>query len=235
MSPFEWGLLIVGLGLQCLVLSALLQGAVRAYPFVFAYVVVNLLSSIVQFSFKHYFGARSREFYQAYWVCDFLGTFLILMIIIHLVRIAMGRHRYGAMVYWGLLMGTVVVGVAGFLAIQARGFSMGRWLTYVGRDYYFSAVILNAMLWFALVRSSQDNKQIYLLTSGLGLQLTGAAVAHALRVSPQFRWHANVFLIATYLANLGVWYVALKRFPVVRLAGAADLDPSAREVEPTSL
>lgn len=219
MEPFDWGLLGVGVTLQCLVLSTILKGSLRQYPLVFVYIVVNLLSTVVQISFRHYFGPRSREFVQAYWVSDFVGTLVMLLIIIHLVRLAMEAHKYQDTVYWGLLSGVLVTGVASGLLIYSRGFSLGRLMTQVGRDYYFAAVILNALLWVTLVRRHHENKQLYLLASGLGLQLSGAAIAHALRMtsstSPVVVGFANGFLVTTYLANLLVWYLALKRFPAL--------------------
>jgi hypothetical protein len=201
-----------------MVLSAMLKGYIRSYPFIFSYIIVNLLSTVVQFSTKYYFGERSREFAMAYWVSDFAGTLLLLLIIIHLVRMAMTGHKHQLTVYWGLLLGAAVIGVASYFKIHSMGLSskaIPRLMTTLGRDYYFSAVILNLMLWVALVRTNHPNKQLYLLTSGQGLQLSGAAVAHALRGAGREYWFvANVFLITTYLANLIVWYVALKRFPV---------------------
>lgn len=215
MSPFELGFALASVALYVALLSAMLRGTYRYYPFVFAYVIFNLFSTVAQGSFKYNFGATSRAYARAYWVSDFIATLLILLIIIHLIRMAMARHPLRNPVYAGLLVGLVLTGaVSGFL-VQNRSLDplKSKLMTEVGRDYYFSAVLLVAILWVMLIRTNQENKQLYLLTSGLGLQLTGAAIAHAIRMSSHMWLLANCFLISTYLLNLYIWYVAVKKFP----------------------
>ena len=217
MSPYDWSLVIVGMLLQGMVLATMLKGPFRRYPLIFAYLIFCLLSTVAQFSFKHYFGPRSKEFIRAYWTCDFVGTLLVLIIIINLIRTAMEGHKYRSPVYWGLLSGVVSMAVVSSILMRSfSGFGFGKWMTEVGRNYYFAAVLLNAMLWSTLMRSNSENKQLYLLTSGLGLKLTGAAVAHALRVTNTMVFVASQFVIpVAYLLHLYIWYVALKKFPVV--------------------
>jgi hypothetical protein len=242
MSPLEWIFGVAGLVLQSMVLSTMLWGSLRRYPFIFAYLVVSFLSTIGQFSLKHYAGATSHQFAVVYWACDFLETVLILMIIIHLIRAAMEHHPRRNGVYFGLMLGMVLTGAISVFLVHTRGpgFNHIQWMTEAGRDYYFIAVILNAVLWSTLMRTNNENKQIYLLTSGLGLQLTGAAIAHALRInhpSPAVMFLANwVLLLGTYMLNLYVWYVALKRLPMDVPAGAEETDKMSHgHVEPTSL
>jgi hypothetical protein len=201
--------------LYVMVLSAMLDGAWRRYPVIFGYVAFNLFSTVTQASFKHYYGATSKAFARAYWISDFIATILILLIIVHLIRIAMERHPLRNPVCVGLLLGVVATGaISGFL-VQNRSLDplRSKLMTEVGRDYYFSAVLLVVVLWVMLIRTNQENKQLYLFTSGLGLQLTGAAIAHAIRMSSHMWLLANCFLAATYLLNLYIWYVAVKKFP----------------------
>jgi hypothetical protein len=215
MSLYGALILIVGLTLQSMVISTLLKGSFRRYPFVFSYAVFSLLSTVVQFSFQRYFGHSSREFVRAYWISDFIGTILLLLVIIHLIRMAMAGHRHQNTVYAGLLLGVVATGGGTVLLMRefSKTFTLGRWMTEVGRDYYFSAVLLNVILWCTLVRRNQDNKQLFLLTSGLGLKLAGAAMAHALRLTGVALWLGNHILVMSYLLSLYVWYVALKKSP----------------------
>ena len=237
MSVFEWTFIFAGMLLQAMVLSAMLKGSLRRYPFIFAYLVLSFLSTVVEFSVKHYFGALSREFVSMYWVMDFVSTLLILMIIIHLIRMAMEHHKYRDPVYWGLLIGVVTTAGVSMALIRSRSWQLlfQTTMTEVGRDYYFSAVILNAILWCVLVRANHPNRQLYLITSGLGLQLTGAAIAHALRMVTSLWPLANSFLVATYLLHLYIWYVAFKRFPVdVPIAAKQVAEAPPEEIEPTS-
>jgi hypothetical protein len=214
MSPLDWSWLVGGLILQCMVISTMLRGTYAKYPFVFAYLIFSFLSTVTQFSFRFYFGPSSYQFVRAYWIGDFIGTCLVLFIIIHFIRMAISGHPYERTVYLGLLLGVVgtAVGSVFLMQVYSRRFTLGRWMTEVGRDYYFSAVLLNAILWMTLLRRKNANPQLYLLTSGLGLKLCGAAISHALRlVAPV--WLGSQFIVATYMVSLYVWYVALKRTP----------------------
>jgi hypothetical protein len=214
MSPLDWSWLVAGLLLQSVVISTMLRGSWRKYRLIFAYLIFTLLSTVAQFSFKFYFGAGSHQFFRAYWIGDFVGTCLVLLIIIGLIRTAMCGHPNQKSVYLGLLLGVVATAVGSLLLMHflSRRFTFGRWMTEVGRDYYFSAVLLNAILWFTLLRRKNANPQLYLLTSGLGLKLCGAAISHALRlVAPV--WLGNQFIVLTYMLSLYVWYVALGKAP----------------------
>jgi hypothetical protein len=220
MSPLEWSWLIAGLLLQSMVISTMLRGAWRNYLLIFVYLIFSFLSTVAQVSFKFYFGARSHAFFRAYWIGDFVGTCLVLLIIIGLIRIAMSGQPYQRSVYWGLLLGVAATAVGSVLLMRllSRGWTFGRWMTEVGRDYYFSAVLLNVILWFTLMRRRNTNLQLYLLTSGLGLKLCGAAIAHALRLVGVV-WLGSHFIVVTYLLSLYVWYVALRKVPEPAPAG----------------
>ena len=213
MSAWDWCLLSVGATLQCMVLAAMLQGGCRRYPFLFAYMVMTSLSTVVQGSTRHYFGPTSREFTSTYWAADVLGTLLLLLTIIHLIRLALEKHRWRGPVCWGLLLGVVLISLGSVLYVRVhpRGFSWSRWMTEVSRDYYFAAALLNAALWFTLVRLDRRDQQVYLVTSSLGLMLSGAAIAHAIRLTGHLIFFANFFLVATYLASLYVWRYAFRR------------------------
>ena len=199
------------MALQTIVVSTMLKGAARRYPFVFVHLVFSILLTVTQVSFGQYFGVKSSQYMRAYWAGDFVGTFLVLMIIIHLIRTAMENHVHRNAVYFGLLLG-VAATAGGVLILRGSRFNLGRWMTEASRDYYFAAVLLNAVLWCVLMRTGRLNRQLFLLTSGLGLKLTGAAIAHALRLTGVILL-AHQFLMLTYMLHLFVWYVALKRLP----------------------
>lgn len=237
MPLFEWLFLVAGLALQSMVLSVMLKGSWRRYPLILSYLILSFLSTIAEFSLRHYFGPLSKGFAAFYWANDFAATFLILMIIIRLIRMAMEKHPYRQPVYWGLLMGAVSTAAISILLMQSRPWSLPfrKLMTEVGRDYYFTAVILCAVLWCVLVRGNHENIQLYLITSGLGLKLTGAAIAHALRVASHQWLLANCFLVFTYLLSLYIWYIAFKRLPAEAPIRAPEPHDIPREVEPSSL
>jgi len=195
----------------------MLRGAWREYPFVFLYVIASALSTAIQGSCKYYFGPRSREFIRAYWTSDFIGTFLILLLIIHLIRKAMEGHPKRGTVYAGLLLGLVIlaVGMLFYMQHTVRHFSLGWWMTRLGRDYYFMATLLNAVLWFTLLKVNHPDRRLYLVTSGMGLALSGAAIAHALRTVGQLVTVTGLLLVFVYFGKLYIWYVAFRPIKAV--------------------
>ncbi len=222
MAPWDWSFLIAGVALYAMVLSTMLKGACWRHPFVFVYVIQQFLSTVTLFSLIQYFGSKSKEYSHAYWTNDFLSTVLALLIIIHLIRAAMEGHRYRNAVYRGLLLGALATAITSLQVMHKHSPSLSLWMHEVSRDYYFGAVLLNAILWFILMRRNHEDKQLYLMTSGLGLQLTGAAIAFALRTDGRVAWLSRYLVQVTYLTNFYVWYVALKGFPAV---APADADP----------
>src|SRR5437867_2354431 len=137
MAPWEWGFVFAAAALYVMVLSAMLKGSAARYPFVFAYVALQFLSSAVQFSLVYYFGVKSREYVQAYWASDFLSTVLALLIMIHLIRATMEKHHYRDPVYSGLMLGVLMTAAVTLVLMRtySRGFNLGKWMTEVGRDY----------------------------------------------------------------------------------------------------
>lgn len=215
MSAYELAFAAGSMVLYVLLLTTMLNGSYARYPFVFAYVIASLLSCVTVGSFEYYFGHRSRQFAMAYWMSEFAQTFLVLMIIIHLIRAAMVNNKNRNPVYCGLLLGVVTTAAMSVYLVGSHSLDLAfrRLMTEVGRDYYFAAVILNALLWMVLMRNQNRDGQLYLITSGLGLQLAGAAIAHALRMTTHLWLLSNCFLVLTYLLNFYIWYVAFKKIP----------------------
>ena len=227
MSPLDWVWAAVGLILQSMVICTMLRGWFRKYPFVFAYILFSFFSTVLQLSFLFHLGRNSKEFIRAYWFTDFVGTFLVLMVIIHMIRTAMAGHPQQKPVYAGLLLGVVATAAGSVFLMQMsnRHLTLSRWMTEVSRDYYFGAVLLNAILWLTLMRRHHENKQLYLLTSGLGLKLCGSAIGHALRLTGAGVMLAGQFLVVTYLVSLYVWFAAMKKAPVDAPVGEFSASP----------
>jgi len=231
----DWLFLAAGVTLQIVVLSVMLRGPWREYPLLFLYLIASTLTTVVQVSFRYHYGPRSREFVSAYWTSDFLCNFIILLVIIHLIRTAMEGHPKRGSVYWGLLLGLAIVaaGTLLYMHYTARHFSLGRWMTVLGRDYYFLSTLLNAILWFTLLRANHPDRRLYLVTSGMGLTLSGAAIAHALRSTGTLIVAAGALVVFTYLAKVYIWYIAFRKAPApVRSGGFARSGPGTIVPDP---
>jgi hypothetical protein len=86
---------------------------------------------------------------------------------------------------------------------------------------YFGSGIMTLVLWTVLMRSSSRDLQLLRFTVGLGVAMTGAAVAfglHQWMSSIRFVWMPNLFLQLTHVAGLLFWCWAFR--PVKQHASA---------------
>jgi len=177
MSVIEWVLIGVGVTLHVLVLSALLRGPVRDMPFFFGYVVVVLLSTVVESTAVVDTG-KGTAFAWYYWGSEFLTRGLLFATLLHMLtrawRVRTPEKRRGGLMILVLLM------AAGISFAANHSDNPAKWMTGVSRDLNFASALLNVSLWLALLRV-RTQRIALLVVSALGVQMTGAAIGHSLR------------------------------------------------------
>ncbi|MBZ5677398.1 MAG: hypothetical protein LAP61_24405 [Acidobacteriia bacterium] len=137
------------------------------------------------------------------------------------VRIAMGR-----------LLGAVVavVLVVPFVLFSARRFSTN-WFDGTSQLLNFGAAILNLGLWTALIATKKRDPLLLKVSAGLGVAVTGAAIAYGLRrytpptSTPQQL--ANLFKTLTYLTSVAIWCWAFRPAAKKNPAPPATVTPSS--------
>ena len=211
MFYYDDPLILVSLILQLGVVVFLLQGAFRKYPWVLAYSLTRLTTTVAEVFVFHNGGKQTALFRKLYYsdrVVLNLILFLMVTTIIH--RLLEGNRQRS-------MMGKVLTGVVGgvlllpFLVLSHP--LTIHWLDGMSQFLYFGSGIMTLVLWTVLLSSRSRDSQLLGFTLGLGVAMTGAAVSFGLRQwmrSPQLVWMPNLFLQVTHVAGVFVWCWAFR-------------------------
>jgi hypothetical protein len=219
MKYYQFVLWFVGLGLQVLVLSALIRGAFRKFPFVFAFSLCLFLTTVIEISAATDVGLLNYRSWQQYFYYDeLLRQTGILAIVVSLILKSTpeGPKRgpfarlvvCGAVLFWGLSL------------VLCHNQRLGHWMNAVDRNLSFGSAVLNFLLWTRLIASRNRDRQVLLISSGLGLQMAGQAIGMSLIALSTKFWMvgSNIAVICSFLCAL-VWWRALRTMPVSRPDG----------------
>jgi len=198
----------IGLWLNLLVLSALVRGSLRQYPFVFAYSLALLVSTVVEMGLQ----TSPKTLHEAYWIDEVILDVLVFCLVIAFIDQAARDSKQKTIErHW------FVLGAAAILAISfavRRSSNLDMQMTLISRDLNICAVILDLILWSLLVAARQPNRQLLLLSGGLGLQLTGAIMGASLRHLSRSLVPAGILLeVTTGFLGLYIWWRALRPAP----------------------
>jgi hypothetical protein len=202
----------VSIAIQAVLIVFLLRGSFRRYPLLLLYCVLQLAATVSEeYVFRVH--GQTNFFRRLYWTdevtLDLVLFFMVITLIYRAVegspvRIAMGR-----------LLGAVVaiVLVVPFVLFSARRFSTA-WFNGTSQLLNFGAAIMNLGLWTALIGTKKRDPLLLTVSAGLGVAVTGAAIAYGLRrftpptSTPQQL--ANLFKTLTYLASVAIWCWAFR-------------------------
>lgn len=209
-------------GLQALLCVLLLRGPFKKYLILLFYSLVQLVTSAVEFTL---FATGSRPntllYRRIYWSDEILLDLLLFLLVIVLtyrategspIRPAVGK----------LLTGVVVIALAlPFLVVRGPLFSM-HWFNVTSQLLNFGAAIMNLGLWTALIGSKKRDPRLLVVSAGLGVMVTGAAIAWGLRQFVSEGAIAQVitdkFGLVTQILAVAIWCWAFR--------------PAAKEVPP---
>lgn len=203
----------VSIAIQAAVIFFLLRSSsFRRYPLLLVYCVLQLVATVAEEYVSRIHG-QPNFFRRLYWTDEVtLDLVLFLMVITLIYRAVEGSPVRTAM---GRLLGAVVAAVlvVPFILFSARRFSM-TWFDGTSQLLNFGAAILNLGLWTALIGTKKRDPLLLTVSAGLGVAVTGAAIAYGLRrftppnSTPQQL--ANLFKTLTYLASLAIWCWAFR-------------------------
>jgi hypothetical protein len=202
----------VSIAIQAVLIVFLLRGSFRRYPLLLLYCVLQLAATISEeYVFRVH--GQTNFFRRLYWTDEVtLDLVLFLMVITLIYRAVEGSPVRIAM---GRLLGAVVavVLVVPFILFSARRFSTA-WFDGTSQLLNFGAAIMNLGLWTALIGTKKRDPLLLTVSAGLGVAVTGAAIAYGLRrftpptSTPQQL--ANLFKTLTYLASVAIWCWAFR-------------------------
>ena len=227
MKPvFQVGAYLFGVPLELMVIAALLRGEYRRYPFVFLYVVVDLLTTILEIQPSMAYSSGTPEarhrWAQMFWFNERIMQVLVFLLVISLVYRATKHLRPRHSLLTGTICATLLVAAISFWAHYDPNLILGRYMTPWTRDLNFCAAVLDLGLWALLIGSRKKDYQLLLVTGALGIQFAGGAIGQSLRdMSPAIVTAASDFLMITNVARVYIWWRALRVQPQTLLSERA--------------
>jgi len=206
----QWLIFFISLALQVFVIGLLRRGAYKDYPFVFAYSLVLIMTTVADGAVFAGVAHMEHGFYRN----EAIRQLLLFLVVMSLMDRAVRDRPYRGRVRIFL---TLSACVAVLISVEIhRGAHYNLWATQVGRDLSFGSVGLTLLLWVNLISSQRKDTQLLMVTGGLGLQFTGEAIGQSMRQLSVPHHHilllaGNLVLAASHLMRLYVWSEAFRR------------------------
>jgi len=205
----------IGLWLNLLVVSALLRGSYRQYPFVLAYALTLLVSTVVEIGVRAASASGHRAYDRYYWADELILDVLVFCVVIAFIDQAARYSKQKTIERHWLILAAALIFAASSTIHHSPHLNL--WMTLVSRDLNICAVILDLILWSLLLTWRRPDRRLLLLSGGLGLQLTGAIMGEQLR---NLSHHLHGLLltgqlleVSTGLLGLYIWWRALRTAP----------------------
>ena len=222
--------LAIGLPLQLLIIGTLLRGGYRRFPFLFAYMVGDFLTTVVEVpsAVGYYRGMQwaAFAFPAVHWFNVVVMQVLVYAVVMSLIYQATGQLRSRRIVRVSLIAGAILFAGISFLIHWDPALNMGSFMTPWTRDLNFCSSVLDLALWAMLIAAREKDHRLLLLSGGLGIQFTGEAMGRSIRqLALHTRSHAMsltgaVLILLADLMFLYIWWQALRTAPVRRQRGA---------------
>jgi hypothetical protein len=216
--------LMIGLPLQILIIGTLLRGGYRRFPFLFAYIVGDFLTTVVDVpsAVGYHRGMQwaAFAFPAVYWFNAVVMQVLVYAVVMSLIYQATGQLRSRRIVRVSLIAGAILFAGISFLIHWNPALNTGSFMTPWTRDLNFCSAILDLALWALLIASREKHHRLLLLSGGLGIQFTGEAIGTsivqlALRTrSRAMSFSGGVVMMLADLLFLYIWWQALRTAPV---------------------
>jgi hypothetical protein len=211
----------VDLPLQILIVAVLLRGSWRRFPMVLALVVVELVSGLVQApgalqtSAGHH--PPGLSYSTVYWFGATLDALLLYAVVISMLYRATERLRSARQVRAALIVTACLVAGGSLLAHYDASLQPGMWLTPWFRDLNFASAIIDIVLWTLLLATRDKDRQLLLLSGGLGVEFAGNSIGESLRQmairsrSRTLSLTGAVMMLAAGAFRYYTWWQALRR------------------------
>lgn len=218
------------------VLALLLRGPFLKFWALLGYVLWELISNAALTSFGIFHtgavtGANvdaGRWYARLYWSNDVVVDVLRFLLVIVLTYKATAGG--GKRVSIGRILGGIVVAalVLPFLLFQwgPNAWPRTTWFDSTSELLNFGAAIMNLVLWGVLLADRKRDPQLAVVSVGLGVVVTGAAISYGLRhlLPLEAKFIPNLFLMLTELAGWAIWCRAF--WPAQARGPALDPAPS---------
>jgi len=231
---------VAAISLQVLILFAMRGDARRRYPFVFLYVLADLITNLIEIqpNLAHDTGTieQKRRWLWIYWWDERVMQALLFLMVISLIYVATkpGRQRR-TLVTWSVLGSLTFAGISLLLHYNSS-VTTGKWMTRWTRDMNFCATVLDLILWATLLSARQRDRRILMISGALGLQFTAGAIGQALRdLSHAAVDMTSILIVAANLSCLFIWWQAFRTPVAVSAAGPVQTQKEPRVTRGSSV
>ena len=212
--PLQFVSFVIGLSLGTLILSAMLRGQWRQYPFVFLYALGDFVTTLleIQPALKYDTAsfAEKRAFVLLYWWDERVMQILLFLLVISMIYQAAAHLESRLLLVGGAIFGILLYAGITYLVDYDPHTKTGVWMNPWLRNLNFSAAILDMGLWALLIGARKKDYKLLMVSGALGIQFTAGAIGQALR----YMTHASVQLTAYMItvANLASLYILWQAF-----------------------
>jgi hypothetical protein len=212
--------LAVGLPLQVLVVAALFRGSWRRFPLLLAFAVVELVSALVQapgaLEAMRGHHPPGLPYWVTYWTGQEITQLLLYAVVVSLLYRACERLRSATAARVLLILAACLVAAASFLVHHGQSSVRGMWMTPWFRDLNFTCALMDIVLWTSLLVARDKDRQLLMLSGGLGVEFAGAAIGESLReiaqrsMSHSLSLAGSMVMVAASLFRYYTWWQALR-------------------------
>jgi len=217
---YVYGLLDIANGLVLLVVLVLiLRGSFRKYWALAGYVTWELIANTALTSFDLLYNGAAlgngapasavKLYARLYWSNDVIvDLFRFILVIVLTYRATSAGAR-------SPLIGRSLAGVVALaIGLPFLLFPMGSqpwprsaWFNSTTELLNFGAAIMNLVLWGALLANRKRDHQLTVVSIGLGVVVTGAAISYGIRhlIPVEAIFLPNLFLMLTQIAGWTIW------------------------------
>jgi hypothetical protein len=194
----------------------------RKYPILLFYCGVQLLTSLAEAVVLRQYGSGSALYAKFFWTDEVVTDLLLFFMIIEATYRAMENNPARRTTARMLATITAIVLLLPFVVFQshifrASGAPNSVWFENTSQLFNFGGAILNLGLWTALLSSRRRDPQLLMVSAGLGVAVTGAAISYGLRrlfdPDPVASSIANLLYVLTRAASAFIWCWAFRPAP----------------------
>jgi hypothetical protein len=196
--------------LQLTLIALLAKGPLRRYPVLFLYSVTYIGVIVLEGLTLSQAGLGSGLYRNLYWSSDLVLDFLLFLMVITLTYRIVGRNPL--LRPFGRMLFLVVAAAIALPFILFHPFFQLGWFRHTSQLLSLGAAVMTLLLWTAIIGTRDRDPQLMLVSAGLGVAVTGVAIAYGLLqfTSANFRWLPDLFKSLTQVGSMMIWCWAFR-------------------------
>jgi hypothetical protein len=201
----------VNLALLGLVIFYLIRGPYRRYPLLLTYCLAELAAAAAEYFVSNY---GSHQVFVKLYYADEVGIdlLLFLMVIVFTYRALDQRSPMRKAAGRILTFITFGVLVLPFILFYKSIGDFAHFFSHTSELLNFGAAVMVLVMWTALLSAKERDRQLLMVSAGLGLQAAAQAIGFGIRqfLSGDQRWIADLFMMIAHLPCVWLWVVAFR-------------------------